>query len=120
MALKVKGKVAAYPTLIEAEGDSPSWSHYLSDQDTARSRWQAIKNHYPDLWFDFVLQTIKGRSRRLGSLGTRSTCGRLMEYCAYLNRDEAAMDVGEAIVAGVIELVSPLRLAQPEWVPADD
>lgn len=119
LTAQLKGDLEAYIALVDAEDASPSWSYY-SGRSSARLRWQIVKEYCPARWLEFVRSTLTGSRKWRVTLGTHSTCRKLLEYCVDLNQDEAAKSVGEAIISAVEELVSPLNLRSPKWLDAVD
>lgn len=117
LALSHYGKERAYPWLTRAHIKRYGWSRYFTYKEEALRRWRIVKNHYPDRWFSFLQDTMKatyGEPWRGLTIYDRFV--RLIEYCLFMGQTESAKQISEQVIAGTLELVSPLLLPTPEWV----
>jgi hypothetical protein len=77
LAFSVYGKKHAYPYLVRAHSSGHGWNHYFTDKKKAVKRWQIIKKHYHDRWFDFIKDTVTYEDPSIDRLSML----RIVEYC---------------------------------------
>lgn len=115
IALEVEGRQGAFERLVAGYAAASGWSPYYRHED-AKAFWRAVKEHYPDRWWEFLLNTVRSErivyKYRVSAYGSHS---RLMEFCLEMGQQEMAREIGEVVVGTVVQLVSPLPLSQPEW-----
>lgn len=117
LALALDGKEKAYPFLVEAHREEHGWDDYYTHKGKAERRWQMIRDHYPEKWFDFICDTLKSEHGEpwKGLFIGANMWVRLVEYCLFLGHPEEAQALVPQMVASSLELVSPLNLPIPEW-----
>jgi len=117
MELNLHGRDAAYPSLVRAHSENHGWGRYWNTRDRSVRRWDAIKEHYPAKWYDFIVDTMISDPiipwRRIGF--HERFCW-LIEYCVYQGHTDVATAVVRAVLGLVHELVSPITLPIPQWV----
>ena len=123
VTLQQHGKERAYEHLVRAHREGHSWIYHFSSRDEARWRWKQVRDIYPEKWFDFLLDTMRGASvpwegsaswDRV-SLGY-STWAHLTEYLVVQNQIDLARNVVSQMVASQLDAVSTVPLPEPEWV----
>ena len=119
LALKCRGKSAAYPWLVKAHVDSNGWSAYFTDTKQAEKRLKLIADLFPEKWFDFVRDTVFASI----AAGWRSSAVwgeflRLVEFCIVAGQPSRAREITEKAVAFAESLCSPVQLPKPTWIPS--
>lgn len=120
LALSVVGKDQAYPWLVKALIERYGWNPYWTSREISVNRWQTIKRHYPDRWFDFIRDTLEPMFKEPWKYMSTNMFVRLVEYCFYMEKPELAKNVSRQAVASTLELISPLTLPIPEWLAKND
>lgn len=117
LVLQLLGRDAAYPWLVKAHKEGYGWNRYWTSKDKATRRWEVVKRHYPDKWFDFIVDTsVSDRDVPWQRLGFYERFDRLIEYCLFMDQVELAKQITAEVLSVVFGLVSPLALPTPEWV----
>jgi len=113
------GKEDAYVWLVRAQRADRSWNRYSTREESAVQRWELVKRLYPNRWFDFFKDSI---ASEYGDPWhdlwlSHHRFARLVNYCLLMGQREVAQQVAAQMIASSLELVSPLRLPTPAWVP---
>ena len=117
VAMSCLGRQAAYPWLIRAQRDRYGWNRFHHAKEDTIPRWEAVREHYHDRWFAFVVDsTWRGSGQPWESLSVVDRVLRLSEYFVFMDRPEEAVQVARQVVESVLELVSPLRPSNPTWL----
>ena len=117
LGLRLFGRYMAYPWLVKAHREGYGGNRYWTSKDKAVRRWEIVKQHYPDKWFDFIVNTsISDRDVPWQRLGFYERFERLIEYCLFMGQTELAKQTTTKVLGVVSGLVSPLALPMPEWV----
>ena len=117
LAFSLYGKDEAYPWLVKAHTRRYGWNRYYAYKEEALRRWEAIKEHYPEKWFNFIRDTIEyefGEPWRWPTVYNWFV--RLIEYCLFIGQTDLAKQASEQVITSTMELLLPLMLPTPEWV----
>lgn len=120
LAMSLYGKERAYPWLVEAHIQDYGWQRFFTRKEKALQRWQIIKDNYPDRWFDFLRDTLLGRTPWHHWYLNHNSFVRVVEYCLFMEQYELAEQLSEGLVTSSLLYISPLTLPQPEWTKAYD
>jgi hypothetical protein len=113
LAFAIYGKNRAYPYLVRAHYTDHGWSHYFTSKEKAANRWQIVKQHYRDRWFDFIKDTATYEEPSIDRLSIL----RIVEYCLLMDQPQLAMSIMEKVVDTALDFVSPIVFPQPGWIP---
>lgn len=117
LTLSLYGKDEAYPWLVKAHVQQAGWERYFSSKEPAVERWQTIKTHYPEKWFEFICDTISQKRRGTWSWYlSQGGLPRIVEYCLFMGQQKLAQELIEAFVPSALEYVSPLEFPTPDWI----
>ncbi len=120
LALEVYGRQAAFHRLLAAFSDSYGWT-YFAGMENSKRFWRVVLDYYPERWYEFIEKTIVADPfGRTSGITAHNTCLGLMEFCAFFSQVELAREVGDAMVNGVVDIVSPLNLTKPAWLLPDE
>ena len=115
LTMELYGPDEAYPWLIKAQKRSYGWSRYYTYKDAAEFRWQAIVNHYPSRWLDFVVKTLARFDGEGDLVISPRNVVRLVEYCLFTDHADVAIQLTYSFTLLAASLVSAQNLAQPVW-----
>ena len=118
LTLEVRGRQAAYKTLVVAQARRHGWSRYFSSSEEVRYVWTQLKELYPTQWLVFLQSTLMPVPDGIGRSGVtvRNYISRLIEYLLFIEQPEIAKRVAHAAVEATLQLV-PLNLSPPTWIP---
>ncbi len=117
LALAHRGRSEAYRWLVRAQRDNHGWFRFFGQKEETLGRWQAVKENYPERWFEFVVDSIASDTgEKWEHLGMREVLLRLAEYFIFVNRTDIAEGICGQAVCSVLDLVSPLQLPTPGWI----
>jgi|GEM_PF-1001155 len=115
LVCSVRGKKDAYPYLVKSHYSDNGWGHYFVPRDRAVKRWEMVKQHYPDQWFDFIRDTFTYENPSIDRLSVL----RLVEYCFFMGQPELSVRVMETLVETAVGFLSPLTFPEPRWLSAN-
>lgn len=115
LAFSIYGKTRAYLYLVRAHYTDHGWSHYFTSKEKAANRWQIVKQHYRDRWFDFIKDTVTYGEPSIDRLSIL----RIVEYCLLMDQPQLATSIMEKVVDTALDFVSPIALPQPGWIPTN-
>jgi len=117
LALAHRGRSEAYRWLVRAQRDNHGWLRFFGQKEETLGRWQAVKENYPERWFDFVVDSIaSGTGEKWEQMAMREALLRLVEYFIFADRTDIAEGICDQAVCSVLDLVSPLQLPTPGWI----
>jgi hypothetical protein len=118
LTLAVKGKDAAYNTLVTAQTTQYGWNRYFARSEDVRYLWAKLKEIYPDKWVMFLQRTLMSDPRNINRSGVtvQGRISRLVEFLLLMEQVSLAKSVARAATDGVLELV-PLKLPSATWIP---
>lgn len=113
------GREAAYPWLVRAHRAAYSWTRFFTRKADAVRRWEMVKQHYPNRWFQFIVDSfVYSYGEPWERLTVNESVLRLVEYCIFMGQYELTVEIADQAVISTLELVSPACLPMPEWVDA--
>jgi len=118
LTLQVRGKDAAYDTLVTAQGTRYGWNRYFARSEDVRYVWARLHEFYPEKWMDFLQQTLMmdpGHVNRSG-VTAQGYISRLVEFLLFIEQPSIARTVARAAIEAGLELV-PLKLPAATWIP---
>lgn len=121
--LRTRGKNAAFPSLVKAHTERYGWGRYFYSKEEAIKRWKVVRQHYPDRWYQFVVDTMGAEGEvPWEGFSVQDRVARLVEYLIFMKQPQLAADITRRITRTIVELVSPLRLPVPPWInePSSD
>ena len=82
LTLAVRGKDAAYNTLVTAQTTQYGWNRYFTRSENVRYLWAKLKEIYPDKWIMFLQSTLMSDPRNINRSGvTAQACiSRLVSF----------------------------------------
>jgi len=117
MASGYLGRNAAYPWIVRAHRDRHGWNRFFHREEDTIRRWEAVRDHYSERWFAFVVDSIQRDSGEpWEGLSVTDAVLRLTKYCVFMGRPQEAAQIAQQVVKSILELVSPLRLPNPTWL----
>ena len=120
LAMSLYGKEQAYPWLVKAQTQDHGWQRFFTSKEKAYQRWQVIKDNYPDRWFDFLRDTLLGRTPWRHWYLNHNAFVRVVEYCLFMGKHDWAERLTERFITSSLLYVSPLTLPEPDWTQAHD
>ncbi len=111
------GEPQAFDWLVRSHAQEHGWQHYWQDVERVKPRWQIVKDRYRERWLEFMIKSIELEDR-----DRRAPCGkekieRMVQFCIFMEEVGLAEALTETVTQFVSEIVSPLDLKLPEWVP---
>lgn len=120
LAVKYLGSDVAFDWLVQAHGRNNGWRKYWGPREYAVQRWEIVKQRYPERWFEFLVESMRLEDEIARAPFGKEKIQRIVQYCIFMGQPEMAREIGEIVTRFVSELVSPLDLPRPGWVPEDD
>ncbi len=99
----------AFNILCHAQINDHGWSSYWTDKKKAEKRWQFVKEKYPKRYLDFFKNSV----------GAGFPQSRSVDYFIRFNDLNKAIEITEASVEFVEELMVDLNLPNPNWAKND-
>jgi hypothetical protein len=99
----------AFNFLCHAQINDHGWSSYWTDKKKAEKRWQFIKEKYPKRYLEFFKNSV----------GTGFPQSRSVEFFIRFDDLSKAIEITEASVEFVEELMVDLNLPNPDWAKND-
>jgi len=99
----------AFNFLCHAQINDHGWSSYWTDKKKAEERWQFIKEKYPKRYLEFFKNSV----------GTGFPQSRSVEFFIRFDDLSKAIEITEASVEFVEELMVNLNLPNPDWAKND-
>jgi hypothetical protein len=119
LSFSVVGKEEAYHWLAKAQIEQYGWDSFTS-RDAIVKRWETIKRHYANRWFEFIKDTLEPMFSERWKFVSAHIFARLIEYCFYMQETELAKAISMQAVISARELVSPTLLPKPKWVEENE
>jgi len=115
--LKCRGKEEAYGSLIKATLDRSGWTRYFYKTEEAIERWEMIQRYYPERWYQFLKDTLRGEHEEpWQGFTVEGRITRIVQYCIFMKQKRLAKTIVDKLTAGILDLVSPLNIETPVWV----
>ena len=73
LTLQVRGKDAAYDTLVTAQGTRYGWNRYFTRSEDVRCIWAKLHATYPERWMEFLQKTLMMDPGHINRSGARSS-----------------------------------------------
>jgi hypothetical protein len=120
IALRHLGADPAFDWLVQAHGRDHGWRRYWREREYSGRRWRIVKERYPERWLEFLQMSVALEDELARAPYGKEKIQRLIQYSISVNQPEMAKVLGEAVTEFTCELVSPLALPRPGWVPEND
>jgi hypothetical protein len=118
LALSVRGREAAYRTLVSGYEKRLCWNRYqTADHEYVLYMWKKVRELYSQNWRDFLKNTLINDAPRYGArvITVQNYVSRLVEFLTVIEQPDVAVGVAEAAIESVTEFV-PLKIREPEWL----
>lgn len=121
-ALDFLGAERAFTWLVRAHACDDGWKR---DWERSRggnvlARWETVKSLYADKWLVFMMESIRLEDEeRWGDYG-KGRFEKMTRYCIFMGELEMASKLMRTVTDFALELVSPMNLTMPDWVPHDE
>ncbi len=117
IALNSLGNDAAFVWLVQAHGRNKGWRKYWIDRKHSAQRWKIVKERYPQLWLEFLVKSAALEDELGGAPYGKEKIQRLIQYSISVGQNDMAKELGEVVTQFICELLSPVTLPRPGWVP---
>lgn len=110
---KIGGVSRSYNWLVRAQRSNNGWYEYWTSPEEVRERWGWVHRDFPELWHDFLRESIRPRREFSGYFGP--TVPRLVEYLILFGRSSDACSTVSQLLDSIRNLVSGQELPTPQW-----
>ena len=116
IALAAEGRTSAFSWLVRAHRANLGWHEWYTSREDAEGRMQAVSEHYPERWRDFIKET--SRPRTVQGAGQESIAVglfRLVKFCMYLGKEDLARDYALGMADIFQEELEEQPIHRPAW-----
>tara|TARA_R110002050_G_scaffold182395_3_gene315892 strand:+ start:1593 stop:2123 length:531 start_codon:yes stop_codon:yes gene_type:complete len=112
-SLAIQGKKAAYKWLVRAHVQRNGWQSYWASEDEVMRRLKWAAMHYPDEWWEFIVDTSKGDryGRSTFVIGQRY----LVRYLVLAGKTEIAKQIADAFVEVLVDELEDQPIREAFW-----
>ena len=116
IALKAQGRSKALPWVIRAHVTRSGWQRWFTNSDETHARMQAVAQHYPGQWREFIKKTAKPK------FATRTELNGIvigLSYLVYFLIEVGELDLARAYALKMVrvfkEELTEQPIEPPEW-----
>ena len=116
IALKVQGRSKAFPWAIRAHVARSGWQRWFTSSDETQARMQAVAQHYPGQWQEFITKTAKPKfATRIEGNGILLGLSHLVYFLVEVGELELARAYVLEMARVFKEELTEQPIETPEW-----